>query len=396
MADSPLVSIVTPSYNQGRFIRATIESVLSQDYPRIEYIVMDGGSTDETPAVVKEYGSRVRWISEPDRGQSHAINKGFRMAQGEILSWLNSDDLILPGAVSHAVKALSRHPTTGGVYGEGYLLDTDGRNTGRFPHTEAFNLWKLAHLSDYILQQTVYFRRSALEVVGYLDESLHYGMDWDILIRLGKRFGLQYVPEYMGCLREYPDSKTSSGGTRRIAELGRILQNHTGQRVAPGYIIYGLDWLQRHWRSKILSGARGGLRLPAKALAGAVYLAAGFWIFQTIRRSQGWYSDGWAAPRLRFMLPPGKGNILIRGSIPRNCHGLRGQRLKIERDGRLIAQVALPFGDFAVSVPVPEPPEAEPLHLTLRASRFWIPFSADLPPDLRRLCYVLRGIDWEG
>src|SRR5579864_7213135 len=104
LMNDPLVTIVTPSYNQGRFIRATIESVLSQDYPSIEYIIMDGGSTDETAAVVGEYKGRLTFISEHDRGQSHAINKGFRMARGEIVSWLNSDDIILPGAVSHAVR----------------------------------------------------------------------------------------------------------------------------------------------------------------------------------------------------------------------------------------------------------------------------------------------------
>src|SRR3989475_2629391 len=108
MSSIPLFSVVTPSYNQGRFIRATIESVLTQDYPYLEYIIMDGGSTDETASLVKEYAGRLTWISEPDRGQSHAINKGFRMAQGEIVAWLNSDDIILPGAVSHAVRTFER------------------------------------------------------------------------------------------------------------------------------------------------------------------------------------------------------------------------------------------------------------------------------------------------
>src|SRR6266550_874687 len=119
----PLVTIVTPSFNQGRFIRQTIESVLTQDYPNIEYIIMDGGSTDETASVAAEYADRLRFVSEPDRGQSHAINKGFRMARGEVVSWLNSDDVILPGAVAHAVTAFELNPTLGAVYGEGYLID---------------------------------------------------------------------------------------------------------------------------------------------------------------------------------------------------------------------------------------------------------------------------------
>src|SRR5450755_863659 len=113
----PLVTIETPSYNQGCFIRATIESVLSQDYPQVEYIIMDGGSTDETASVVKDYASRLTFISEKDRGQSHAINKGFRMAQGSILGWLNSDDLYLPGCIRSAVDAFQRNAAAGAVYG---------------------------------------------------------------------------------------------------------------------------------------------------------------------------------------------------------------------------------------------------------------------------------------
>src|SRR5947209_8247056 len=118
--DTPLVTVVTPSLNQGQFIRATIESVLSQDYPNFEYIIMDAGSTDETAAVVKDYASRLTFISEKDRGQSHAINKGFRMARGEVLSWLNSDDTFLPGSIRTAVTGFLRNPAAGAVYGEGY------------------------------------------------------------------------------------------------------------------------------------------------------------------------------------------------------------------------------------------------------------------------------------
>src|SRR5438128_8552250 len=128
----PLVSIVTPSYNQGRFIEDTIRSVLAQDYPNLEYIVVDGGSTDHTLDVLRRYEGRLRWVSEPDRGQSEAINKGFRMARGEIVSWLNSDDTYVPGAIGKAVAHLGARPEVVMVYGEGYLLDEGGRVTRRF------------------------------------------------------------------------------------------------------------------------------------------------------------------------------------------------------------------------------------------------------------------------
>src|SRR5437773_10477182 len=203
MTATPLFSVVTPSYNQGRFIRATIESVLSQDYPNVEYIIMDGGSADETASVVKDYASRLTFISEKDRGQTHAINKGFKRAHGQLLAYLNSDDVYLPGMIRMAIQGFQKNPNAGAVYGEGYLIDSEGKISSRFPYTESFNLWKLVYLSDYILQQTVAFRREALDEVGELDESLHYTMDWDILIRIGMKYPLEYIPEYMACLREY-------------------------------------------------------------------------------------------------------------------------------------------------------------------------------------------------
>lgn len=247
----PLVTVVTPSLNQGPFIRATIESVLSQDYERVEYIVMDGGSTDETAAVVKDYASRLSFVSEPDRGQSHAINKGFRIARGKFTSWLNSDDLLLPGAVTRAVDELERKPHLGAVYGEGYLIDRDGGITRRFPCTQPFNLSKLTLITDYILQQTVFFRKDVFATVGYLDEDLHYVMDWDILIRIGRQFELGYIPAYMGCLREYAEAKSFAGGRKRIAEIRRIMKRHTGMRYAPGYVVYALESFKERLGSSI-------------------------------------------------------------------------------------------------------------------------------------------------
>ncbi|MSV29499.1 MAG: glycosyltransferase [Bryobacterales bacterium] len=369
VASGPIVTIVTPSLNQGRFIRATIESVLAQDYPHLEYIVMDGGSSDSTAAIAAEYGSRLKWVSEPDSGQSHAINKGFQVAKGEIVSWLNSDDLILPGAVSHAVEAFKARPETGAVYGEGYQIDETGAITRRFPYTEPFNLWKLVFLSDYILQQTVYFRKSAIEAVGYLDEDLHYGMDWDILIRLGLKFGLEHVPEYMGCLREYPEAKTSAGGAARIRELRRILRKYTGMRFPPGYVTYGLD----SWQSRTPEW----FRPAARVLAGFGSLAV---------TRQGWYGDGWAAPRSRFMLPPGGGGIVVRGTLPPEVRALRGQRLRVESCGATLVEAPLPPGDFEVRAPFQS---SEAIHLTLLANK------ATMGRDLRRRSYVLRSVQWE-
>ncbi|MFO0964057.1 MAG: glycosyltransferase family 2 protein [Gemmataceae bacterium] len=131
--DVPLVSIVTPSFNQGRFIRRTIDSVLSQDYPRIEYVVIDGGSTDETIDVLRSYGSRLEWVSEKDRGQSHAINKGLSRTKGAIVAYLNSDDTLAPGAVATAARHFQEHPDWDLIYGEGEYIDEEDKALGLYP-----------------------------------------------------------------------------------------------------------------------------------------------------------------------------------------------------------------------------------------------------------------------
>jgi hypothetical protein len=390
----PLVTVVTPSFNQGRFIRTTIESVLSQDYPNLEYIIMDGGSTDETSAIASEYGARLKWISEKDRGQSHAINKGFRMAKGEIVSWLNSDDIILPGAVACAVNAFSRNPRLGAVYGEGYQIDIDGNIKCRFPATEPFNLWKLIYLSDYILQQTAYFRRSVFEEIGYIDENLHWGMDWDVLIRIGKRFPMEHLPEYLGCLREYPAAKSFSGGGKRFRELVRIMRRHGALRYPPGYVTYGLDtysalacnWIERLTPKALEPGSRQ-LRRLVRGAADKV-------ITHTLKTAQGLYSDGWAGPEMKYMLGPGSGTVLMEGLLPRIAPDLEHQRLRIDCNGRRVADLSFAIGEFSLTFDVPPDCAAQAASFVIRASNSLVCKRSGLSDDPRRLAYVLSKFDW--
>jgi glycosyltransferase involved in cell wall biosynthesis len=392
--NSPLVTIVTPSYNQGRFIRATIESVLAQDYPRIEYIIMDGGSTDETAAVVGEYTGRLQWYSEKDKGQSHAINKGFRMAKGEVVSWLNSDDVILPGAVSHAVRAFEQNPSLGAVYGEGYQIDINGGVRMRFKATEPFNLWKLIYVWDYILQQTSYFRRSIFDEIGYINEELQYGMDWDLLIRIGKRYPIGYIPELMGCIREYSDAKSFSGGRKRFRELATLMRRHTGVRYPPGYIIYGLDTYSaiccdclRSWTPRRLEGLSSLVRRAVRGVADLI-------ILRTAETAQGWYPDGWASPNVRYMLGPGSGTVAVRGSWPHFGRGSRKQVLAIRCGGIETASFALPNGDFHFAFDIPAAYAGRLVDLQIRASRWFIPGLRGFSKDFRRLAYILKSISW--
>jgi len=387
----PAVTIVTPSFNQGEFIRATIESVLAQDYPRVEYIVLDGGSTDQTAAIVSEYANRLTWISEKDRGQAHAINKGFIRAKGEIVAWLNSDDILLPGAITKAVDAFASAPKdVGGIYGEGYLMDREGRIARRFPDTGPFNLWKLVYLSDYILQQSAFLRRAAVEDVGWLDESLHYALDWDLLIRLGKRFGLYHVPEYFGALREYPEAKSFAGGRARVEEIRSMLERHTGLKRAPGYWNYSLHALRSKWEE---SGNRtsGWLGRAAKLRYFLLYYATTGPLLLIQERAQGMSADGWAADRLKWMLPEGTGDVIVRGRVPEDAR-LTGQTLAVRSEGCKLGRWPVGPGAFELRFPAGAHRKG-PFLFEIHASRYRRSrLSSGM--NFRRMAWVVERIEW--
>ena len=208
----PRVSIVTPSYNQSKFIEETIRSVLLQGYPNLEYMVIDGGSTDDSVDIIEKYEPWLTyWVSEPDRGQSHAINKGWIRTNGDILAWLNSDDLYTPGAIHTAVQALHASPASDMVYSD--LLHIDEH--GDYQHTfvsQPFDPQALLDGSTYIPQQTTFIRRQSLSEVGWVDEQLHMLMDLDLWLRIGLRqkSHLVYLPGVtLAAWRKHPVAKTS-------------------------------------------------------------------------------------------------------------------------------------------------------------------------------------------
>jgi glycosyltransferase involved in cell wall biosynthesis len=202
----PLVSIITPSYNQAAFLQAAMESVLNQDYPSIEYIVVDGGSTDGSAEIIQSYSDRlVWWVSEPDQGQADAINKGFSRAKGDIIAWLNSDDLYLPGAISSAVMVFGKNPEAGLVYGDAVSADGDGNLLNEL----RFDSWGLADLLEFkiICQPAVFMKRSILEKIGYLDLEYHFFLDHQLWIRLARETTLIHHPEFWAVSRYHDQAK---------------------------------------------------------------------------------------------------------------------------------------------------------------------------------------------
>lgn len=216
-----LFSVVTPSYNQGQFIKATLDSVLKQDYPHIEHIVMDGGSTDETVSILENYDDpRLTWTSEKDNGQSDAINKGMQQVSGDILAYLNSDDLYLPGTLARVAAYFAANPDVDLVYGSCYTVDAQGQRIESDPRIKVNYIVSPITLADALTmrivlpQQGIFWRRQVTDTIGLFDESLHYRMDFDYWLR-AMMAGFKFAPitDYIAAFRVHNTSKSTSQET---------------------------------------------------------------------------------------------------------------------------------------------------------------------------------------
>lgn len=228
----PLVSIVTPSYNQARYLEQTIRSVLEQDYLRIEYLVIDGASTDGSVDIIQKYADRLAyWVSEKDSGQADAINKGLARAKGEIVAWLNSDDFYLPGAVTAAVKAFEAHPQAGLIYGDTVAVD----ETGEVIHFPRYAQWTLEDLLTFHIlgQPAVFMRREVLLEAGFLDPSFHFLLDHHLWIRMASLAPMVYVPQRWAAGRFHESAKNVAQAAKFGEEAFRILEwAENDQRVS--------------------------------------------------------------------------------------------------------------------------------------------------------------------
>jgi len=249
---NPVVSIVTPSYNMGRFLEETIESVLCQNYPHVEYIVMDGGSTDGSLEILRKYKHRLRYESQPDRGQADAINRGFQMSRGSIFAFLNADDTYLPDAVSTAVRHMTENAGAGVVYGEGYHVAEGGQVIGRYP-VEPFAAERLRSRCC-ICQPASFMRRDVFESVGMLNPEFHLALDYDLWIRISKRYPMLKINEYLATSRIHRENKTVSQLKEVFQEVFKVQTKEYG--YVPFNWVYGYCSHLLDGRSKVFEVAR--------------------------------------------------------------------------------------------------------------------------------------------
>jgi len=328
-ASRPLVSIVTPSLNQGRFIRDTIESVLSQTYPHIEYRVVDGGSTDETLDVLRSYGTKLKWESEPDRGQAHAINKGFAQSRGEICGYLNSDDVLLPDAVATVVSKFLKNTSASMLYGDAHYIDAENRITGSYA-TADYSFERLMQ-DCCICQPAAFWTKEIADKIGPFDEKFNYALDYDYWLRIDRAGGLiQYIQQFLANSRLHPATKTLSHRRKIYDEIFSVCERHGGyvsRSYVEGYWYHRFherpDWFTRwakllpnsesriveYHAQRVGRPALSHMKLGGKFIANALRrrIAAVPQIKNAVgptganlKPVEGFWSDGWLARRARF------------------------------------------------------------------------------------------------
>lgn len=380
------VGVVMPSLNQARFIRQAIESVLAQTYLHLELFVVDGGSTDGTLDILESFGTQVRWVSRPDNGQSDAINRGLSVMDADIVSWLNSDDLLSPGAVDAVVEAFDAHPDAQFVYGRGWIIDEDGnimQDAGVLP----FDRWKLIHQRNFIQQPSCFFRKQILEQAGVVDETLHYIMDWELWIRFS-RFPCLYLDRYLSANRTYATNKTESGGLRRWREIRTVVRRYTNVGWPPVLTLYLLEITiqklrQHNWLRPF-----------------TVPLGIAFRRCMTAEMS-GRHADGGIAPRFRFTAAVREGAGVVRVLVTplsrydRGRLGATSVRIRWESSTREQGEFALEESGLPqeVQLPVKNVAPSGLVHFRCRASARGTTIGPGAGLSQRRIVGFLDVID---
>jgi hypothetical protein len=267
-SDLPAIALVTPSFNQARFIAATLDSVRAQDYPSLQYVVQDAGSTDGTDRVLRERATGFAVHVERDAGQADAINRGFARTDAPVMAWLNADDLLLPGTLRYVGRFFADHPEVDAVYGNRLVIDAEGREIGRWilPGHDA----QVLRFVDYVPQETLFWRRRLWERAdGRVDPQLHFALDWDLLLRfLDTGAVVRHLPGLFGAFRVHQEQKTQAQYAQRGAAEMAALRRRQGARL-PGPVRRAALHAAYLWRHRRVDAAFARARAVAPLAAGA-------------------------------------------------------------------------------------------------------------------------------
>lgn len=376
------VFVVTPSFNQGRFLRATIDSVLAQDYEHLEYFVADGGSTDDSVDILRSYGDRVRWVSRPDGGQAAAINEAWRQTDADIVAWLNSDDVYLDGAVSKAVRCLHDHPQYAMVYGRAWHTDIDGAITEPYAIRYPFDRRLLAE-QCFICQPATFLRREVFKLVELPDPTLRYCMDYDLWIRLSEYCEIGFLDAYLATSRMYAENKTLGEREGVFREIMAVSKKHFGSVHRQWLRGYGYYRAQQRLR-KLLWFVPDGVLQRAHALV------------QGARRRRlpvPPFDDGWVGRRTQLELQPGDhGRVTISGESP-HWPFRRPLQLQVTREGEVLARHEVSGrGAFAVTFEI-DARRLAPTQVVVEANRTYVPARHGIAADTRAVSFRITGVE---
>jgi len=393
--ECPMVSVVTPSYNMAQFLEETIQSVLTQDYPRIDYIVMDGGSRDGTAEILKKYENRLRYQSAPDRGQADAINKGFAIAHGSIFAYLNADDTYLPGAVGKAVRHMLAQPTLGGIYGEAYYVDETGNVIDRYP-TMPFDQ-NLLNSRCYICQPASFVWRDVFRTAGMMNVDKHIALDYDLWIRIAKMFPLCKVDDYLATSRMYKNNKTLGRRSEGYREIISVTKTHYGYVPHEWIVAYASYLIDR--KDQFFDRTRPSLASLAFSLAmGSYYNGRQLFRYwrdwsEAIglgRDFKGRWDDGWISKRYSSSLDVDADASHLEIAGRHIAPIRRGLKLTIRLDGKTVASRNLrEHGPFQIAFDFSTEPSGKRRVLEIESSRTFRPITNG---DYRRLSCIIDSV----
>lgn len=391
----PMVSVVTPSYNMGRFLRQTVDSVLHQDYPKVDYIVMDAGSSDDTVEILKSYGDRLRYHSAPDRGQADAVNKGFAISRGKVFTFLNADDTYLPGAVGAAVQHMMNNPTVGVVYGEANYVKEDGSLIGRYP-TMPFDAQTLNRCC-YICQPASFMWSDVFQTVGCMNADLQFALDYDLWIRISKLYPMMKVDDLLATSRMYRENKTL--GKRHPVYMEILSTVKTHYEYIPfdwvfGYASFLLDRKDQFFEVSHPSLSKVALSLMLGSYYNRQQMMR-YWREWGLHLGiggtyEGRYGDNWISKRYitELELPEGCRTVSITGrhlapfddglALTLNLNGTIRRKLRVDR-----------HGPFAFQIDCPEALGGSRTKLKIEAARTFRPA---VNGDYRKLSCIIDSI----